>query len=106
MFVIGHTYSQLFFYREEQNKSRPGSRGASYDIYASLPRSLKKELLVREKVEENEDELKKRQNLVETKSPAELSEIHSLSEVPLPRRVESWLQHSDQQPGYVFFVYY
>merc|ERR1712126_160185 len=85
---------------EEQKKSAPSSRGPSYDIYASLPRSLKSELLVRNKVEEDEEELKRRQNLVETKSPAELSQINSLSEVPVPRRIEAWLHGSsgmDQQ---------
>ena len=92
------------FRRDEQNRSRPGSRGAPYDIYASLPRSLKKELLVRSKVEEDEEELKSRQNLVETKTPAELSQIHSLSEVPLPSRVEAWLHHNDQQSRYVLLV--
>merc|ERR1719384_2878607 len=79
---------------------RPSSRGPSYDIYASLPRSLKSELLVRNKVEENEEELKRRQNLVETKTPGELSQINSLSEVAVPRRIEAWLHGSsgmDQQ---------
>merc|ERR1712226_41964 len=85
---------------DDQKKSRPSSRGPSYDIYASLPRSLKSELLVRNKVEENEEELKRRQNLVETKTPGELSQINSLSEVPVPRRIEAWLHGSlgmDQQ---------
>jgi len=74
------------------------SLGKMEDIYASLPRSLKKEVMVRSKVEEDEEELKRRQNLVETKTPAELSQIHSFSEVPLPRRVEAWLHSSEQQP--------
>ena len=92
--------SLLILNSEEQKKSAPSSRGPSYDIYASLPRSLKSELLVRNKVEEDEEELKRRQNLVETKSPAELSQINSLSEVPVPRRIEAWLHGSsgmDQQ---------
>jgi hypothetical protein len=82
---------------QEGDGSSPTSRGASYDIYASLPRSLKKEVMVRTKVEEDEGELKRRQNLVETKTPAELSQIHSLAEVPLPRRVEAWLHHNEQE---------
>ena len=45
------------------------------DIYASLPRSLKSELRVRTKVEEDEEELKRRQNLVQSKSPAQLSQV-------------------------------
>ena len=73
---------------------QPGA-GHGHDIYASLPRSLKKEVLVRSKIEEDENVLKERQAIVSTKSPAELSQIHSFAEVPLPRKIESWLHHSD-----------
>jgi len=79
---------------DEPKKSRPSSRGPSYDIYASLPRSLKSELLVRSKVDEDEEKLKYRQTLIETKTPAELSQIHNLSEVPVPKRIEAWLHGS------------
>merc|ERR1719228_279226 len=60
--------------------SRPVSRGSrsiagfKEEMYASLPRSLKDQLIVRTKVEENEEVLHQRQALVESKSPAELSE--------------------------------
>ena len=74
-------------------RDSPEPSGRGYDIYASLPRSLKKEVLVRAKVEENEEVLKERQAIVNSKSPAELSQIHSFAEVPLPRAVESWLHH-------------
>ena len=67
---------------------------SGYDIYASLPRSLKKEVLVRSKVEENEDVLRERQAIVSSKKPAELSQIHSFAEVPLPRAIENWMHHS------------
>jgi len=82
--------------------SRPVSRattasrkGIKEDIYASLPRSLKDQLIVRTKVEENEEVLAQRQALVESKSPVELSEIHSLAEVPIPSRIEAWLHGSN-----------
>merc|ERR1712241_1322190 len=82
--------------------SRPVSRattasrkGIKEDIYASLPRSLKDQLIVRTKVEENEEVLAYRQALVESKSPVELSEIHSLAEVPIPSRIEAWLHGSN-----------
>ena len=77
--------------RSDVQSDGKSSRGPSYDIYASLPRSLKSELLVRNKVEEDAEELSRRRNLVDTKTPAELSQIHSLAEVPVPRRVEAWL---------------
>jgi len=80
--------------------SRPVSRNVSVkgfkdDMYASLPRSLKDQLIVRTKVEENEEVLQQRQALVESKSPAELSEIHSLGELPIPSRIEAWLHGSN-----------
>merc|ERR1712223_515345 len=70
-----------------------GNQEGGYDIYASLPRSLKQEVLVRTKVEEDEEVLHQRQAIVSSKSPAELSQIHSFAEVPIPRAVESWLHH-------------
>jgi len=81
--------------------SRPVSRGSrsvagfKEDMYASLPRSLKDQLIVRTKVEENDEVLSQRQALVESKSPAELSEIHSLGELPIPSRIEAWLHGSN-----------
>merc|ERR1712033_66130 len=82
--------------------SRPVSRNMSVkgfkdDMYASLPRSLKDQLIVRTKVEENEEVLQQRQALVESKSPAELSEIHSLGELPIPSRIEAWLHGSSTE---------
>ena len=46
-------------------------------------------------MEENEEVLAQRQALVESKSPVELSEIHSLAEVPIPSRIEAWLHGSN-----------
>jgi len=85
---------------EQSTDSRPVSRNMSVkgfkdDMYASLPRSLKDQLIVRTKVEENEEVLQQRQALVESKSPAELSEIHSLGELPIPSRIEAWLHGSN-----------
>ena len=71
-----------------------GGLGRNYDIYSTLPSSLKREVLVRSKVESDYDTLMKRKALVETKSPAELSHIGTLSEMPIPRKIEDWLQQS------------
>ena len=61
---------------------------------------------MRTKVEENEEVLAQRQALVESKSPVELSEIHSLAEVPIPSRIEAWLHGSNASPdGYVEFLW-
>ena len=57
--------------------------------YEALPDSLKSEVLVRTKVEEDPEVLAERQELVKTKKPAELAEIHGLSDFPLPQRIET-----------------
>merc|ERR1712227_403977 len=79
--------------------SQASRRGMQADIYASLPRSLKDQLIVRTKVEENEEVLAQRQALVESKSPVELSEIHSLAELPIPSRIEAWLHGTTMASG-------
>ena len=58
------------------------------NLYATLPASLKTELMVQSKVLEDEEVIKLRQELVKSKSPAELSEIHGLDEIPVPRFVK------------------
>jgi len=52
--------SNLCFSNEEEGptpapRSRSSPGGGTYDIYASLPRSLKQEVLVRSKIEEDEE---------------------------------------------------
>lgn len=86
-------------FRFRSISSRPGSRGPSNDIYASLPRSLKTELQVRSMQEGDNETLKERRALVESKSPAELGQIHSFSEIPVPRMVEAWLHSSESKKG-------
>merc|ERR1719495_2411375 len=79
----------------EQSSRPPTSlsgKGLQAELYATLPRSLtEQQLLVRTKVEESAEVLQARQALVESKSPLELSEIHSLAEMPIPSRIEAWL---------------
>lgn len=74
---------------------RSGSRlGGHYDIYSTLPSSMKRECLVRSKVETDYDTLNKRRALVQSKSPAELSQITTLSDLPVPRRIEDWINNA------------
>ena len=54
---------------------------------------------MRSKVEEDVEVLHQRQAIVSSKSPAELSQIHSFAEVPIPRAVESWLHHQGGEGG-------
>ena len=58
-------------------------------MYANLPASLKTELLVKSEVEGDEEILKKRQELILSKSPSELSEIRALEDFPIPEFVEN-----------------
>ena len=52
---------------------------------------------MRSKVEEDVEVLHQRQAIVSSKSPAELSQIHSFAEVPIPRAVESWLHQGGEE---------
>ena len=59
-------------------------------IYHTLPRSLKKEVLVRSKIEEPETQ-KLRAETIKSKSVHELSEIKSIDDFPLPSTVENFV---------------
>jgi hypothetical protein len=63
--------------KSEKSKSRE-------DLYGKLPESLKSECLVRSKVEEDEEKLKKRQEMTRAMSPSELSKIHGFGDIPFP----------------------
>ena len=57
-------------------------------MYSTLPRSLRETKLVTNvKVEEDEEVLLARKAMVESKTPAELSAIKSISDLPIPSRV-------------------
>ena len=80
------------FFRRLTGRSSRLAALPNYDIYASLPSSFRRELLVRSNPSTDYDTLVKRKAIVESKSPAELSQISTLSEIPLPRKIEEWLQ--------------
>ena len=68
----------------------PPRRFKKADMYATLPASLKTELLVKSEVNEGDEEiLKQRQELILSKSPSDLSEIRALSDFPIPEFVEN-----------------
>jgi len=80
--------------------SRPESRvsesAKESGAYGTLPRSLKKEVLVSTKVKDDDEEVRRRMELAGARTPAELGQIHSFSEIPVPRMIESWLHNSDE----------
>merc|ERR1712096_199480 len=58
-----------------------------------LPDSWREtKLLVRSKVEADETVLKSRQELVESKTPAQLAEISGLADLPVPTRIETLMR--------------
>ena len=71
--------------------SEPGSpiapprKWKADDIYESLPGSLKSELVVRTREMVDPEELERRKEIIRTQSPAQLSEICSLSDLPVPK---------------------
>jgi hypothetical protein len=80
--------------------SRPESRTSEAaakesGAYGTLPRSLKKEVLVSSKVKEDDEEVRRRMELAGARTPAELGQIHSFSEIPVPRMIENWLHSND-----------
>lgn len=50
------------------------------------------QLLVKAKIDENQEKVKERQELIRTKSPAELSQISSVTDLPIPAPVENMLK--------------
>ena len=68
----------------------PREKWKKEDLYESIPSSLKSELIVRSKeVEMDLDELSERQELIRTQSPVQLSEIHSMADIPVPTCVKN-----------------
>ena len=57
-------------------------------MYASLPRSMKSEVLVRSRLEDPEV-LKERQRAVQTQSVSELARVSGLSDMPVPATIEN-----------------
>ena len=67
----------------------PPRRFRREELYDSLPASLKTEVLVKTKIETDEEVLKHRQELTRSKSPAQLSEMKGLDDFPIPTFVEN-----------------
>ena len=59
-----------------------------------LPEGLKSQLLVSSKSNQDQDLVRERQLLVRSKSPAQLSEFHHVSDIPVPSMLQNTLQRS------------
>lgn len=65
----------------------------SIERYMTLPKSWRETKLVTQvKVEQDHEELARRKNLTQSKTPAELSQISSLSDLPIPSALENLLK--------------
>ena len=62
-------------------------------MYATLPKSLKSELLVKSCVEDPEIS-EERRALTQSKSVSELSQIKSLSDIPIPENLEKLISRT------------
>ena len=63
---------------------------------ASAPESMKKQLLVKAKMEDPEVQ-RQRQEIVNTRTVAELSEVHGLGDFPVPTTLERLVDKSKRK---------
>ena len=73
----------------------PPRRWKTEDIYESLPGSLKSELVVRSREMDDPEELERRREMIRTQTPAQLSQINSISDLPVPKFIEKMVTKSD-----------
>merc|ERR1712126_801493 len=73
--------------KEEVKKEEKGP----FKIYDSIPASLKSELLVSHTTSLDPEEAAAKMEFVRTHTPAELGQIHSLSDIPMPDIIETLL---------------
>lgn len=66
------------------------------DMYSNLPRAFKSEVLVKSKVQEDEEKITQRRRMVESMKPAELAQINSLGDIPMPSALENIFKSSDR----------
>ena len=67
-----------------------------FSLYSTLPRSMRETKLVTNvKVEEDEEVLRARQELVRSRTPAQLSAICSLGDLPVPSKLTRMMPSRD-----------
>ena len=65
-------------------------------MYSNLPRAFKSEVLVKSKVQEDEEKITQRRKIVESMKPAELAQIKGLGDFPMPSALENIFKGSDR----------
>ena len=66
------------------------------DMYNTLPQSLKMELAVSSKAEQNPEKIEQRKRLIEEKNPSQLAHIGSMADFPLPTALENIFKQEDK----------
>ena len=64
-------------------------------MYSTLPKSLKMELAVSVKVNKDPEEVERRKKLCQERTPMELGNIGSLSELPIPAPIQNFFSKSE-----------
>jgi hypothetical protein len=82
--------------QKEESSERPTSpQSFKETIYETLPRSLKSELVVRSREMVDPMELEVRREAIRTQTPAQLSEIRGLTDLPVPTFIENLVAKKD-----------
>ena len=61
-------------------------------MYATLPKSLKEQNLVTKVKIDDPEIVAQRQEIVRTRTPAQLSQINNFDEFPIPTRIETLIK--------------
>ena len=62
------------------------------EMYATLPKSLKEQNLITASLIEDPEVVAKNQEIVKSKTPAQLAQIHNLDEFPIPNNIETLIK--------------
>merc|ERR1719328_32866 len=79
---------------EREGKRKRNLTSGGILSYDNVPEGLKKQLLVKTKVEEDPEVLQARQTLTRTKTPNELGQIHGFDDIPLPQKLDTLMRPS------------
>ena len=62
-------------------------------LYATLPKSLKEQNLITATLIEDPEVVAKNQEIVKSKTPAQLAQINNLDEFPIPNNIETLIKN-------------
>ena len=71
----------------------PPTKNFSETMYATLPKSWKEQnLITKVKTDQDPDVIALRKELTQTKTPAELAQMSSVADLPIPTALENFLK--------------